>query len=42
MTMPDTIQPKQPRRWFKYSGNFLNIHLKAQIWPLVTSTCLVR
>jgi hypothetical protein len=39
MTMPDPIQPEQPRRDFKkYSGNFLNIHLTA--WtPQVTSTC---
>jgi hypothetical protein len=31
LTMPDLIQPEQPRREFKnYSGNFLNIHLTAQ------------
>jgi hypothetical protein len=42
MTMPDPIQPKQPRREFKkYSGNFLNFHLTVQTWPLVTSMCLV-
>jgi hypothetical protein len=39
MTMPDPIQPEQPRREFKnFSGNFLNICLIAQTWPLVTST----
>jgi hypothetical protein len=31
MTMPDPIQPNQPRRESKnYSGNFLNIRLRAQ------------
>jgi hypothetical protein len=31
MTMPDHIQPKQPRREFKnYRGNFLNIHLTSR------------
>jgi calcineurin-like phosphoesterase family protein len=41
MIMPDSIQPKQPRREFKnYSGNFLNIRLTARTWPLVTSICL--
>jgi hypothetical protein len=35
MTMPDPIQPEQPRREFKnYSGNFLNIRLTARTWPL--------
>jgi hypothetical protein len=30
MTMPDPIQPEQPRREFKnYSGNFFNIRLKS-------------
>jgi hypothetical protein len=38
---PHTAQ--QPRREFKnYSGNFLNIHLTAWTWLLVTSICLVR
>jgi hypothetical protein len=33
MTMPDLIQPKQPRREFKnYSGNFMNIRLTARTW----------
>jgi hypothetical protein len=41
MTMPDPIQPEQPRREFKkYSGNFLNIRLTVQTWPLVASICL--
>jgi hypothetical protein len=39
VTIPDPIQPKQPRREFKnYSGNFLNIRLAARTWPLVTSS----
>jgi hypothetical protein len=43
MTMPDPIQPEQHGREFKnYSGNFLNIRLTAQTWPLMTSICLVR
>jgi hypothetical protein len=43
MTMPDPTQPNQPRRELKnYSGNFLNIRLRAWTWPLVTSTSLVR
>jgi hypothetical protein len=43
MTVPDPIQPKQPRREFKnYSGNFLNIRLTARTWPLVTSFCLIH
>lgn len=43
MTMPDPIEPEQPKRGFKNcSGNFLNIHLIAQAWPLVTFVCLVR
>jgi hypothetical protein len=43
MTMPDPIQPKQPKREFKlYSGNFLNVCLTARTWPLVTSICLVH
>jgi hypothetical protein len=43
MTMPDPIQPKQPRREFKnYSGNFLNIYLTARTELLVTFICLVR
>jgi hypothetical protein len=38
MTMPDPIQPEQPRREFKkYSGKFFKIRLAA----LVTSICLV-
>jgi hypothetical protein len=38
MIMPDPIQLKQPRIYFRnYSGNFLNIRLTAQTWPLVTS-----
>jgi hypothetical protein len=38
MSMPDPIQPGQPRREFKnYSRNFLNICLTARTWPLVTS-----
>jgi hypothetical protein len=42
MTIPDPIQPEQPRRGFKnYSGNFLNIRLTARIWPLV-AICLVN
>jgi hypothetical protein len=42
MTVPDRIQPEQPRREFKnYNGNFLNNCLTAQIWPLVTSICLI-
>jgi hypothetical protein len=42
VTMPDPIQPEQPRREFKnYSGDFLNINLTARIWPPVTSICLV-
>jgi hypothetical protein len=33
LTMPDPIQPEQPRREFKnYSGNFLNIHLTARLF----------
>jgi hypothetical protein len=37
MIMPDLIQNKQPRTEFKnYSANFLNIHLIARAWPLVT------
>jgi hypothetical protein len=33
----------EPRKEFKnYSGNFLNIRLMAQIWPLVTSICSVH
>jgi hypothetical protein len=40
MTMPDYIQPEQPRREVKnYSENFLNIHLTARTWSLVTSIC---
>jgi hypothetical protein len=40
-TMPDPIHPEHLRREFKHcSGNFLNIHLTAQTWPLVTSVCL--
>jgi hypothetical protein len=36
MTMPDPIQPQQPRREFmNYSGN-LNICLTARTWLLVT------
>jgi hypothetical protein len=36
MTMTDPIQLVQPRREFKnYSGNFLNILLTAQTWPIV-------
>jgi hypothetical protein len=43
VTMPDLIQPEQPRREFNnYSGNFLSTHLTARSWPLVTSICLVR
>jgi hypothetical protein len=43
MTLPDPIQPKQPRREFKnYTGNFLKFRLAAWTWPLVTSICLVR
>jgi hypothetical protein len=43
MTMPDPIQPEQPRREFKnYSVNFLNISLKDRTWPLVTSICSVH
>jgi hypothetical protein len=43
MRVPDPIQPEKPRREFKnYSGNFLNVRLTAQTWPLVTSTCSVR
>jgi hypothetical protein len=39
MRIPDPIQPKQPRRGFKnYRGNFLNIHLTAWTWPIVTSS----
>jgi hypothetical protein len=42
MTMPDPIQPEQPNREFKnYSGNFLNVCLTAQTWPLSISICLV-
>jgi hypothetical protein len=42
MTVPDPIQPEQPRRELKnYSGSFLNIHFTAWNWPLVTSICLV-
>jgi hypothetical protein len=38
MTVPDPIQPEQPRREFKnYSENFLNIFLTAWTWPLVTA-----
>jgi hypothetical protein len=36
ITMPDSIEPKEPVREFKYSENFLNICLTAQTWPLVT------
>jgi hypothetical protein len=33
MTMPDPIQPEQPRREFKNcSGDFLNIRLTARTW----------
>jgi hypothetical protein len=40
MTMPDPIQPKPLRRELKnYSENFLNIHLTAWTWPLVSSIC---
>jgi hypothetical protein len=42
-TMPDPIQPEQPRGEFNnYSGNFLNIRLTARTWHLVTSIYLVR
>jgi hypothetical protein len=42
MTIPDSIRPQQPRREFKNcNGNFLNIHLTAWTWSLVTSICLV-
>jgi hypothetical protein len=42
VTMPDPIQPEQPRREFKnYSGKFLNICLTSRTWPLVTFICLV-
>jgi hypothetical protein len=42
LIMPDLIQLDQPRRKFKnYSGNFLNICLTAQTWPLVTFICLI-
>jgi hypothetical protein len=42
MTMPDSIQPEQPRReFYKYSGKFLDIYITARTWPLVTSICLV-
>jgi hypothetical protein len=42
MTMPDPIQPEQPRREFRnYSGNFWNIRLTARTWLLVTFICLV-
>jgi hypothetical protein len=43
MTMPDPTLSEQPRREFRnYSGNFLNIHLTAWTWPLVTSIRLVH
>jgi hypothetical protein len=43
MTLPDSIQLKQPRRQLKnYNGNCLNIRLTARTWHLVTSICLVR
>jgi hypothetical protein len=43
MTMADPIQPEQPWGELKnYSGNFLNICLRAWTWPLVTYICLVR
>jgi hypothetical protein len=42
MTMPDPVQPEQPRRELKnYSGNFLNIRLTTRTCSLVTSICLV-
>jgi hypothetical protein len=38
MTIPDPIQPEQPRREFKnYNGNFLNIRLTARTSSLATS-----
>jgi hypothetical protein len=37
--MPDLIQNKQPRTEFRnYNANFLNIHITARTWPLVTSS----
>jgi hypothetical protein len=37
MTVPDPIEPEQPRRKLKnYSGNFLNIRLTARTWPPLT------
>jgi hypothetical protein len=43
MTMPELVQSEQPRREFKnYSGIFLNIHITARTWSLVTSICVVR
>jgi hypothetical protein len=37
MTMPDTTQPKQPRRVFKNCSGILNI-LTSQAWPPVISS----
>jgi hypothetical protein len=43
MTMPDPIQPKQPRREFRnYSGNILIVCFTTWTWPLVTTICLVH
>jgi hypothetical protein len=42
MTVPDSIQPEQPKREFEnYSKKFLNICLTAWTWPTMTSICLV-
>jgi hypothetical protein len=42
MTMPDPIQPEQPRREFEnYSWNLLNIRLTARTSPIVTSICFI-
>jgi hypothetical protein len=43
ISIPDPIQPEQPRREFKnYSGNFFNIRLTARTWRLTTSICFFR
>jgi hypothetical protein len=43
ITMPDPIQPEQPRiELNNYGASFFNILLAARTWPLMSSICLAR